>query len=109
MTTQCRLDGLSLSDRGVQPWRIPFLCLSFVLALEIAAVAGGSGYNVFVIANQNSPDSLALANYYCEKRQVPPNNVLRIPWAGGNLTWTRAEFESILLNPLLAAVASRKL
>jgi hypothetical protein len=58
--------------------------------------AGGSGLNVAVVVNQNSPNSVELGNYYCERRQVPPQNVLRINWTGGNVTWTLSEFETIL-------------
>lgn len=71
--------------------------------------AGGSGLNVVVVANQNSSNSLQLANYYCEKRGVPPQNVVRINWAGGNDIWSKSAFESTLLNPLLATLASRQL
>ena len=71
--------------------------------------AGGSGLNVVVVANQNSSDSLQLANYYCEQRQVPPQNVLRINWTGGNITWTRNDFETTLRAPLNAMLASRQL
>jgi len=71
--------------------------------------AGGSGLNVVVVVNQNSSNSVELGNYYCEKRQVPPQNVLRINWAGGNISWTRSEFETILLAPLNAMLAARQL
>ena len=43
---------------------------------------GGSGLNTVVIVNQNSSNSCELANYYCQERQVPPQNVLYIKWAG---------------------------
>ena len=71
--------------------------------------AGGSGLNVVVVANQNSSNSLQLANYYCERRGVPPQNVVRINWTGGKDIWTKSNFESSLLNPLLATLASRQL
>jgi uncharacterized protein (TIGR03790 family) len=56
------------------------------------------------VANGNSPDSLELANTYRVKRQVPPEQVLRIAWTGGNIQWTRQEFIDTLLNPVLARV-----
>ena len=71
--------------------------------------AGGSGLNVVVVANQNSSNSLQLANYYCEQRLVPPQNVLRISWAGDNITWTRNDFETTLRAPLNAMLSSRRL
>src|SRR5947208_1648055 len=71
--------------------------------------AGGSGLNVVVVVNQNSTNSVQLGNYYCEKRQVPPQNVLRINWTGGNAIWNYADFTTYLLNPLLAMIFSNQL
>src|SRR3954451_10629322 len=58
---------------------------------------GGSGLNTVVITNQNSPNSLALANYFCEARRVPPDNVLRIPWPGGSISWSSSDFQNYLV------------
>jgi len=78
--------------------------------LARTAYAGGSGLNVFVVINQNSTNSVQLANYFCEKRQVPPLNVFRMTnWAGGNIEWQRTNFEADLMNPVIAAIASRGL
>ena len=71
--------------------------------------AGGGGLNVVVVVNQNSTNSLQLGNYYCEKRGVPPQNVLRINWAGGNTDWTRTNLDAVLRAPLNAMLASRQL
>ena len=71
--------------------------------------AGGSGLNTVVIANQNSSNSLELANYFCERRQVPPDNVLRIAWAGANTSWTSYDFQTNLLTPLLNMLVARQL
>jgi uncharacterized protein (TIGR03790 family) len=73
------------------------------------AWAGGSGLNVAIIVNQNSSNSVQLGNYYREVRQVPPQNVLRINWFGGNIQWTQTEFTNSLLNPFLAMLSSRQL
>ena len=79
------------------------LCPFFVLA-------GGSGLNVLVVVNPNSPDSLALGNYYCERRHVPPQNVLRLQnWTGGNVTWSRGQFNQALFEPLIEATSARGL
>ena len=80
-----------------------------LLLTPLPSIAGGSGFNVVVVANGNSPNSLALANYYCQRRGIPSLNVLRISWSGGNTSWTRSQFESVLLNPLLAMIVSRGL
>jgi uncharacterized protein (TIGR03790 family) len=71
--------------------------------------AGGSGLNVVVVVNQISTNSVQLGNYYCEKRQVPPQNVLRIAWRGGNVAWQKSDFQSLILNPLLTMLSTRQL
>src|SRR5882672_9130409 len=83
--------------------------LGFVLALVQNCWAGGSGLNVVVVVNQNSTNSVQLGNYYCEQRQVPPQNLLRINWAGGNVEWTNTDYNTYLLNPLQAMLSSRQL
>lgn len=72
--------------------------------------AGGSGLNVLVVVNATSTNSVELGNYYCERRQVPPQNVLRLGgWTGDNLSWTRSQFQSLLLVPLLEQIEARRL
>lgn len=71
--------------------------------------AGGSGLNIAVVVNRNDTNSVQLGNYYCEQRQVPPQNLLRINWTGGNVEWSKTQFESTLLTPLTAMLASRGL
>ena len=83
--------------------------LLIAVAFCFPAFAGGSGLNVVVVVNQNSTNSVQLGNYYCEKRGVPPQNLLRINWPGGNTTWTRAEFETILRSSLTNALNGRQL
>jgi uncharacterized protein (TIGR03790 family) len=66
--------------------------------------------NVVVIVNQSSRNSVQLGNYYCERRQVPPQNVLRINWSAANtMIWTLSDFTTNLFNPLLAMLAGRQL
>src|ERR1019366_4552653 len=71
--------------------------------------AGGSGLNTVVIVNQMSSNSCELGNYYCERRQVPPQNVLPIAWPGGNVSWTNGDFQTSLLPPLRAMLPARRL
>jgi uncharacterized protein (TIGR03790 family) len=81
-----------------------------LLLASVAARAGGSGLNVIVVVNQNSTNSVQLGNDYCELRGVPPQNFLRLTnWAGGNLSWSPADFTNDLLTPLLAMVKARGL
>ena len=79
------------------------------LALATNALAGGSGLNVAVIVNQNSTNSVELGNYYCEHRLIPPQNVLRINWQGGDTVWTTSDFDAFLRTPFTAMLSSRRL
>ena len=83
------------------------LAVLFISAAEL--FAGGSGLNVVVVVNQNSTNSVQLGNYYCERRGVPPQNLFRINWTGSNATWSRSDFETYLLNPLVAMLSGRGL
>src|SRR5213593_1635707 len=71
--------------------------------------AGGSGFNVAVIVNQNSTNSVQLGNYYAERRQVPPQNLLRIDWPGGKVNWSVSDFSTYLYNPVVSMLAARQL
>ncbi|HSU55967.1 MAG TPA: TIGR03790 family protein [Candidatus Dormibacteraeota bacterium] len=79
------------------------------MSSERVCFGGGSGLNVLVVVNQASSNSCEVGNYYCERRQVPPENVLRINWTGGNINWSSADFQTNLLNPVLAALSARQL
>jgi uncharacterized protein (TIGR03790 family) len=78
-------------------------------ALVCKLHAGGSGLNTVVVVNQASSDSCALGNYYCQQRQVPPQNVLFINWPGGNTLWTSNDLQSNLVTPLLNMLAANQL
>lgn len=84
-------------------------CFCLFAWLPLAAWAGGSGLNTVVVVNQASSNSLALGNAYCELRQVPPQNVLRLAWTGAKNEWTRANFDALLWHPLHALLTSRRL
>ncbi len=91
-------------------WFCRPVLLMVLLAYQIPpAQAAGSGLNVAVVVNRDSADSVALGNYYCERRRVHPQNLVRISWRGGKTTWTRAECQSALIEPLMAALAERRL
>jgi uncharacterized protein (TIGR03790 family) len=90
----------------------PLRIAGFFLLISVAplkSLAGGSGFNTVVVVNQNSANSRELANYFCERRQVPAENVLRISWPGGNISWSSNEFRTLLLDPLLAMLSVRQL
>jgi uncharacterized protein (TIGR03790 family) len=90
--------------------RLGLFWLAAVMMAAPCAWAGGSGLNVIVVVNQNSSNSVQLGNDYCERRGVPPQNLWRLTgWTGGTISWQQGDFESYLLNPLLAMVSSRGL
>ena len=78
-------------------------------ALVCKLHAGGSGLNTVVVVNQTSSNSCELGNYYCQQRQVPPQNVLSINWPGTNTLWTSNDFQTNLVVPLLNMLATRQL
>jgi len=78
-------------------------------ALVCKLHAGGSGLNTVVVVNQTSSNSCELGNYYCQQRQVPPQNVLSIHWSGGNTLWISNDFQTNLVVPLLNMLATRQL
>lgn len=82
-----------------------------VFCAEDRLWAGGSGFNVIVVINQNSTNSIQLANAYCEQRCVPPQNVLRInhSWSGGSASCALDEFQNYLLTPLLNLIQANHL
>jgi uncharacterized protein (TIGR03790 family) len=113
-------------DFGKGPERLDFLChwankgrmrnrlgitwLAVLMTAATGAPAGESGLNVIVVVNQNSSNSVQLGNDYCERRGVPPQNLFRMTgWTSGAINWQEGDFESYLLDPLLAMVSSRGL
>ena len=78
-------------------------------ALALKLYAGGSGLNTIVVINQTSSNSCELGNYYCQQREVPPQNVLYISWPGGNMLWTSNDLQTTLVTPLLNMLASEQL
>lgn len=89
---------------------VAWLALLAAVSTAGSVWAGGSGLNVIVVVNQKSTNSIQLGNDYCEARGVPPQNVFRMTgWTGGAVTWSRTDFQTRLLNPLLALLAGRGL
>jgi len=78
-------------------------------ALVCKLQAGGSGLNTVVVVNQASSNSCELGNYFCERRQVPPQNVLYINWSGVNTSWTSNDFQTTLVTPLTNMLAASQL
>src|SRR5437870_10657592 len=110
----CRRPGLygqafASENKRVNTWSRTAAGLMVLMASAAKLFASGSGLNIVVVVNQNSTNSVQLGNYYCEKRNVPPQNLLRISWSGGTLTWTKSDFETFLQAPLNSMLASQQL
>src|SRR5476649_1057659 len=91
--------------------RTGLLCALAAASTAGTIWAGGSGLNIVVLINQNSTNSIQLANAYCEQRGVPPQNVLRLTnqWSGGSVSCSADEFQNALCAPLLNMLQSRNL
>jgi uncharacterized protein (TIGR03790 family) len=81
----------------------------FCLISDRKVTAGGGAQNVAVIANPDDADSLAIANYYVELRDIPPVNVVYIPWRTDLHSTTAFQFRERLLQPFLATLQQRDL
>lgn len=54
------------------------LCVLLLIVCAAAALAGVTRHDILVIANSNSPASVAVANYYRTKRNIPASHVRTI-------------------------------
>src|SRR5262245_48429910 len=88
-------------------WVLGVALMGSLLACNLHA--GGSGLNTVVVVNQSSSNSCTIGNYYCQQRQIPPQNVLYINWAGGNVLWASNDLQTNLVTPLLQMLANRQL
>ena len=53
--------------------------VSVLLCLLLqAAVYGLEPSELLVITNKNCPDSVSLGQYYCDKRGLPKNNIVKL-------------------------------
>ncbi len=86
---------------------LEMVVLTWALACKLQA--GGSGLNTVVVVNQTSSNSCELGNYYCQQRQVPPQNLLYINWPDANTQWTSNDFQTNLVMPLLNMLVTRQL
>jgi uncharacterized protein (TIGR03790 family) len=102
---------LTSIQKSTMGFRCRLLCALAAASAASTIWAGGSGLNVAVVINQNSANSIQLANAYCEQRCVPPQNVLRLTnqWSGGSVFCTVDEFQNELCGPLLNMLQGRNL
>src|SRR2546428_687178 len=77
--------------------------------IEVLPRCDKTGLNAVVVVNQSSTNSVQWGIYYADRRQVPPQNYLRINWPGGNVDWTDSDFATYLYNPVVSMLSGRQL
>jgi len=75
----------------------------------VESLAGGGPENIFLVVNPESPASLAIANAYVAVRQIPPINVMMLPWKESREETSVATFRAAILDPVLEAIEGRSL
>lgn len=87
--------------------RFLVLVVSF-FAFVSCAFAKGSKEKIFVVASERSADSKAIADYYCEVRGIPKQNIITLDIPDKDVL-SRVDYQKKLANPLIAELAKRKL
>ena len=93
--------------------------ISFLMGLVLLAflpdvVVADGPQNVLLVVNEDSPESLAVANHYIKLRDIPPRNVVYLkgvaasPKDGGESISARF-FQTQIFEPIHAAISERKL
>ena len=85
--------------------RAVFLFLS-AAAFALSAPADVSPSKVYVVANSDDPDSLAIAGFYASARGIPEGNIVGLPMPkAGKIS--KAEYFEKIENPLVAELVRR--
>ena len=78
------------------------ICLVFAcLACLPGDVRAQDGANVLVVANENSPASLDIAEYYVKRRNIPQAQLLKIKTSTADQV-TRAEYDFTIQAPIVS-------
>ena len=93
------------------PWtrRIATLVVFALAVWNSLAHAGGGPQNVALVVNPGDPDSLGIANYYIELRQIPASNVIYVAWQLDASLATGKQFRDQLLTPVVDQIKQRGL
>lgn len=83
--------------------------VAFSLLAPVLAFAGGGPFNVLVVVNTNSADSVELGNYYAAAHGIPAHHIcsVGIDTNWGSITFT--QFRNGLLNPIRDYIAAEGL
>ncbi|MDB5390916.1 MAG: hypothetical protein JWM11_6562 [Planctomycetaceae bacterium] len=80
--------------------------LAFLFRLTSAAFGLGP-QDVYLVVNQNVPESQAVADHYCAKRGVPVDHVLKLDLPIGD-DMSRADFNTRLASPLRESLKEKR-
>ncbi|MHC4986784.1 MAG: TIGR03790 family protein [Planctomycetota bacterium] len=83
-------------------WIVPIVLLAASTSLQ--ALEPGE---VLVVANGNVPESVELAEYYAQVREIPPENVMRV-FTGDEYAIARPAYEEKILEPIREHLANRQ-
>jgi len=72
----------------------------------VQALAGLRSHEVLVIANRNAAESVALARYYMNRREIPSENLVVI-WVTDAETCSRKDYEKKIAEPVRRALKER--
>ena len=67
--------------------------------------AGGGAFNVLVVVNTNSADSIELGNHYAAVHGIPDHHICRVDIATNLVSVTSNEFRSLLVGPITNHIA----
>lgn len=94
------MSGLAVGRFAVSGVVLRALALLFVCVSTHAARADERA-GLILLVNKAVPESIALAQYYCEQRGIPESSICQLDLPTGE-AMTRAEYEGNLRDPLLA-------
>ncbi|MGD0896472.1 MAG: hypothetical protein ABR915_01470 [Thermoguttaceae bacterium] len=86
-----------------KPQAAAVLAILLGSVLSSAAWAGGGPENVLLVVNPDSPDSLAIGNYYAAIRRIPASNTVYVPWDPKAETTDVETFRKKILIPVFEA------
>ena len=88
------------------------LCASLYCSLQMlfgVCYGGGGPENVLLVVNQNSLNSLTVANHYKDLRKIPSNHIVYIPYRGSKIAASGETLRKRILTPIFEAIKLRQL
>ncbi len=85
------------------------LAANLLCLLAVPAWGGLASSDVVVVVNGGSLNSRTLANHYVYLRKIPASNVVVLNGIPDSETTTLADFRKLILQPIFAVIAERKL